>query len=143
MRRVKDPAKESPPDHISSLLWQLPVSSTPNPVSLLTLKAPSNYPNGYRMKHFDCNQPDTTGYSVATDGTAVYDIIAHKRGEKPTASMYEDAAHCLMQWMHMPIDKDEYLMQISRQAERSGLRRPKVVGLVVRLRDPFPWAYAK
>ncbi|KAH7143595.1 hypothetical protein EDB81DRAFT_934991 [Dactylonectria macrodidyma] len=44
------------------------------------------YPDGYRMKCFDCNHPGVNGYFVACDGLNVYDIIAHRRDKKPDTS---------------------------------------------------------
>lgn len=132
MRRVEQLSGQTGPSTSQSdLLWQSPTASRLELVSMLTLRPPLQPLNGYRMKSFDCNHPDVTGYSVACDGSALFDIIAHKRGEEPKATNYEDATAFLSHWMYMPINEGEYITHISRQAGSMGLPRLEVVGLTV------------
>ncbi|KAF9770073.1 hypothetical protein IL306_012424 [Fusarium sp. DS 682] len=99
-----------------SPVWQLPISSIPSPIDLLTLETPKEYPNGLRMRFFDCNSPDILGYFVATNGARTYSILSHKQGQKLDDSLFEEIGSPNCHWMYMPISEGEYLTDICRRA---------------------------
>lgn len=68
--------------------WPTPLSSPPLVVNLATLEPPRDPLDGLRMDFFDCNAPDTVGYSVALVGRAIAGFVAHKEGEADVQSMY-------------------------------------------------------
>ncbi|KAG5766485.1 hypothetical protein H9Q72_005450 [Fusarium xylarioides] len=96
--------------------WQVPVSVSPTIIDLLTLKIPEEYPSNLRMRFFDCNGPDTTGYFVATDGARTLAILSHKQDQQVDPSYFEDVDAPICFWIYMPINKGEYLTDICRRA---------------------------
>ncbi|KAF4426698.1 hypothetical protein F53441_14094 [Fusarium austroafricanum] len=82
-----------------SPVWQLPVSSTPSLIDLLTLETPKECPNGLRMRFFDCNSPDILGYFVATNGARTFSILSHKQGQQVDTSLFEEIDRHICFWM--------------------------------------------
>lgn len=80
MREIRTMRKGTLSDP-SRIGWQVPAASYPPVIDLLTLRMPRKYPNGFRMRFFDCNTPDVTGYSVATSGSDIFAILSHKQNE--------------------------------------------------------------
>ncbi|KAG8673851.1 hypothetical protein FPOAC2_07320 [Fusarium poae] len=102
--------------------WQLPVSTQPPLIDLLSLEAPKECPNGLRMRFFDCNSPDAIGYFVATDGARTFSVLSHKRGQEVETSLFKEIDSPICFWMYMPISEDEYLTDICRRAGHLILR---------------------
>ncbi|KAF4810294.1 hypothetical protein CGCTS75_v014606 [Colletotrichum tropicale] len=78
--------------------WPTPLPSPPLVVNLATLEPPRDPLDGLRMDFFDCNAPDTVGYSVALVGRAIAGFVAHKKGEADVQSVgvchrYLQASH--------------------------------------------------
>lgn len=69
------------------------------------------------MSYFDCNAPGATGYSVATNGVNIAAIHAHGQGDDDV-QFYKDVDPAF-QWIYMPLDKGEYLVDICRQYRSS------------------------
>lgn len=132
MRNVESAQMEP----LALIRWQAPVPSPPAVVDLLTLERPREYPNGLRMRFFDCNAANIVGYFVATDGARVLAILSHKQDEKVDTSLYEDVSTAICFWMYMPINEGEYLTEICRRAGCLIIRN-EVVGITVG-RIPFP-----
>lgn len=68
-----------------------------------------------RMNFMECNKPGTDGYSAAIWGARVAKLYSHQNGV--TKSMYQDMDQIAeggkhMIWMHLPVDKGEYLQEI-------------------------------
>jgi len=98
-------------------------------ISLATLRRLHEYPNRLRMCSFDCNAPDVTGYSIATNGVSIATIHAHRYND---VSIYKDVdSSRYMIWIYMPVDPGEYVTEICR---RYGFRHVKMdsLGLMVR-----------
>ncbi|CAG7565724.1 unnamed protein product [Fusarium equiseti] len=134
IRDIKDPLTLA-----SRIGWQVPVSASPPVIDLLTLKTPEEYPSGLRMRFFDCNAPDTTGYFVATDGARTLAILSHKQDQQVDASLFEDVDAPICFWMYMPINKGEYLTDICRRAGCL-IVRTETIGITVRYIDPVSHA---
>lgn len=124
---------ETPLRGVSRVGWQVPVPFPPSPVDLLTLKTPPKNLRGLRMRFFDCNSPDIIGYSVATDGARILDILSHKQGQKPERRRYEDKVvnSSICHWMYMPVNQDEYITEIGRRTGHLILDT-QVIGITVR-----------
>ena len=87
------------------------------------------------MRHFDCNSPDITGYSVASDGAKVLSIISHKSGEKPAGDMYNIPHRGICFWMYMPVNSGEHLTEIGRLVGRM-IIGDQIIGITVGLGNP-------
>ncbi len=67
------------------------------------------------MCYFDCNAPDTTGYSVATDGISVVTIHAHRQDDGVQCYKDIDSDFHSPFWIYIPVDQGEYLTEICRR----------------------------
>ncbi|KAH9234049.1 hypothetical protein K456DRAFT_1772389 [Colletotrichum gloeosporioides 23] len=87
--------------------------------------------HGLRMDFFDCNAPDTVGYSVALVGHAIAGFVAHKKGEADVQSVYKKACPMRCYWQFMPMNEGEYVTDICRLATPSATGQD-VTGMTVR-----------
>ncbi|KAJ9156693.1 hypothetical protein NKR23_g1001 [Pleurostoma richardsiae] len=85
-------------------------------IDLTELQIMRNVRESVYMLSFRCNAPDTTGYSIATDGRSLFHIHAHI-GEQADYEFYrecglpEDESH---HWIYMPVSKDERIVGIQK-----------------------------
>ncbi|KAF4920742.1 hypothetical protein CGCVW01_v006623 [Colletotrichum viniferum] len=112
--------------------WPTPLSSPPLVVKLATLEPPRDPPDGLRMDFFDCNAPDTVGYSVALKGRAIAGVVAHKKGDADVQSVYEKTCPTDCYWQFMPMNQGEYLTDICRLTTPPFATGQDVTGMTVR-----------
>ncbi|KAK2773500.1 hypothetical protein CKAH01_13540 [Colletotrichum kahawae] len=87
---------------------------------------------GLRMDFFDCNAPNTVGYSVALMGRGIAGVFSHKKGEADVQSVYEKAGSTGCYWQFMPMNEGEYLTDICRLATPPSATGHDVTGMTVR-----------
>ncbi|KAH8895320.1 hypothetical protein GQ53DRAFT_838981 [Thozetella sp. PMI_491] len=86
-------------------------------ISLSTLR-PRTGTRPIRMRYFDCNAPDTEGYSVATNGYIINAIYTHR--QRKNGIPYRDTPRINDLWIYMPVDQNEYLTEICVQRAHYG-----------------------
>lgn len=100
------------------------------PIDIKELSLVDNYPPSLRMRYFDCNDPSTTGYSIATTGYHFAWIHAHRQDDD--LRFYKDVS-LVCTWVYMPVDKGERLVEI--WCPSPGFAHP--TGLLVRQLSRF------
>ena len=117
------------------LLWS--TMRHPSPSHLVNLgrsvAAPAGVNGWLLMRHFDCNAPGTSGYSVATDGNDIIHVHVHGTKNSTGCGFYKEVASSfgkLLRWIYMPIDEGEYVAEILRHYIPSGKKR-ECLGIMV------------
>lgn len=128
LRRLLD---TSPPNRRTLLA---PSYNYPRPGLSCTVKnikiyeTPSAVTRPLRMKFIECNKPGIEGYSVGLCGFHISKLCAHYTGAKTPFYDELDKVSNVTLWIHMPIDQDEYLMELWMIWHRG----PGCVALIVR-----------
>lgn len=139
LRKIEAPEGQTTTrDPLSELLWQAPLSSSPDIRSLVTLQPEiaSPCPDRWRMKYFECNHPDAVGYFVSSNGASIFDIVVHKRGETAFTRLYQDGPEDFGHWRYMPLDEGEYITHISRQLYHRQAYEDRLMYLGLSVRRP-------
>lgn len=118
VRRVLDATDNPSPrgDHLFSWISK-PSWSTPGKhrrlIDLNTCEILPQAPIGnLRMSSVDCNTPTTYDYTATVSSTYLTRICAHALDTPIPPFSCEDGIEGHIVWLHMPIDKGEYLTEI-------------------------------
>jgi hypothetical protein len=111
--------------------WPYPLPGEPKLFELTATATPIKPCGGLRMRYFECNQPDTIGYFVATDGQKPMAILSHRERQRLDKRLFDKNPPHLMYWMYMPINDGEYLTEIGVRTRIRGSIMIDIVGITV------------